>query len=56
LDEKRERLQQLSYDAQMRPVLNRRLPLPRQILEAVRLEQRLVELASLKVALSESGG
>jgi hypothetical protein len=37
-------------DAQLRPVLlrpdNRRLPLPRQVLEARGLEQRLVELST----------
>ena len=41
-------------DAQLRPVLfrreDRRLPLPRQILEAVGLKQRLVELTALKIA------
>ena len=43
-----------SHDAQPRPALlslrDRRLPLPRQILEAGGVEQRLVELAPLEVA------
>jgi len=41
-------------DAQLRPALlrrhDRRLPLPRQVLEAGGLEQRLVELTTLKIA------
>jgi hypothetical protein len=40
--------------AQLRPVLlclqDRRVPLPRQVLEAVGVEQRLVELSTLVVA------
>jgi hypothetical protein len=47
-------------DTQLRPALlrlkERRLPLPRQILEAVRLEQPLLELSTLKALSSESGG
>jgi hypothetical protein len=43
-----------SHDAQPRPVLlrlhDRRLPLPRQILEAGGVEQRLVKLSTLKLA------
>jgi hypothetical protein len=42
------------HDAQPRPVLlrrdDRRLPLPRQVLEAGGVKQRLVELAALFVA------
>jgi hypothetical protein len=42
------------YDPQLRPILlrleDRRLPLPGQILEAVGIEQRLLELAPLKIA------
>ena len=47
-------LRVVAYEPQLRPVLlslnNRRLPLPRQVLEAVSVEQRLVELAPLKLA------
>jgi hypothetical protein len=42
------------HNPQLRPVLlrlqDRRLPLPRQILKAVRAEQRLVELSALEIA------
>jgi hypothetical protein len=34
----------------------RRLPLPGQVFEAVRVERRLVELAALIAAISYSGG
>jgi hypothetical protein len=46
-----------SHDAELRPVpfclQDRRLPFPRQILEGGGLEQRLVELSTLKIVQNQ---